>query len=359
MTGSTRRDFSLATLALAAASLLPSAARAGQAPSPAGWSRAPDLPIRVQEIYPAVMGGRIYVTGGLSPDMAPEQLNISDRVFSWAPGEASWREEPRLPLPIHHPYGLEREGKLFAIGGFTAREGGRWSMSEVVHLLDPQTGGWRFGPQMPQPLAETVAINHEGTIHLVTGRRPSGFQNTEWPHHSDINAHLALSPGSDAWVTLPPAPTARNSAAGAAVDGRWHVIGGRTVSGGNTPVHEVYDFAANRWETLAPCPHRKRDRAGRAGSPPRRSAARCTSLAENGSTPRAAGSIPRSGPMTGPRTAGAKPPACPPRATASAPSRSAMRSTPSAARRRPAAARRPRRWRCSGRRADRRARRRV
>ena len=254
MTGSTRRDFSLATLALAGASLLPSAARAGQAPSPAGWSRAPDLPIRVQEIYPAVMGGRIYVTGGLSPDMVPEQLNISDRVFSWAPGEASWREEPRLPLPIHHPYGLEREGKLFAIGGFTAREGGRWSMSEVVHLLDPQTGGWRFGPQMPQPLAETVAINHEGTIHLVTGRRPSGFQNTEWPHHSDINAHLALSPGSDAWVTLPPAPTARNSAAGAAVDGRWHVIGGRTVSGGNTPVHEVYDFAANRWETLAPLP---------------------------------------------------------------------------------------------------------
>ena len=146
------------------------AARAGQAPSPAGWSRAPDLPIRVQEIYPAVMGGRIYVTGGLSPDMVPEQLNISDRVFSWAPGEASWREEPRLPLPIHHPYGLEREGKLFAIGGFTAREGGRWSMSEVVHLLDPQTGGWRFG----RPLAMSTQAHCVRARSTSRARPPPG-----------------------------------------------------------------------------------------------------------------------------------------------------------------------------------------
>ena len=35
---------------------------------------------------------------------------------------------------------------------------------------------------------------------------------------------------------------------------RLHVIGGRTVSAGNTPVHEVYDPAADRWTTLAPLP---------------------------------------------------------------------------------------------------------
>lgn len=255
MTGSTRRDFSLVTLALAGAAIVPPTALARQAaPDPASWSEAPSLPIRVQEIYPAVMDGRIYVVGGLSPDVGPGQLNISDRAFSWAPGEDRWSELPRLPLPLHHPFAIAREGKLFAIGGFNAREGGRWSMSETVHVYDPEISDWRLGPAMPQPLAETIGINHEGSIHLVTGRRPSGYQNTEWPHHSDVNAHIVLAPGSDAWVTAPPAPTARNSAAGVLLDARLHVIGGRTVSGSNTPVHEAYDLASRRWETLAPLP---------------------------------------------------------------------------------------------------------
>lgn len=251
MTGPTRRTVALS---LAAAGLAAPMAGARQNALPAGWSRAPSLPIRVQEIYPALMDGRIHVVGGLSPDVEAGRLNISDRAFSWAPGEAEWSELPRLPLPVHHPYCLAREGKLFAIGGFTARRGGRWSMSEIVHVYDPEISGWRLGPAMPQPLAETVAVNHQGTIHLVTGRRPAGFENTEWPHHADITAHIALAPGSDSWVTLPPAPSARNSAAGVMLDGRIHVIGGRTVSGGNTPVHEVYDIEGARWTTAAPLP---------------------------------------------------------------------------------------------------------
>ncbi len=72
-----------------------------------------------------------------------------------------------------------------------------------------------------------------------------------------------LPPGSDAWTTVAPAPTARNSAAGAVLDGKLHVIGGRTVNGGNTPVHEVYDQTEDRWETAAPLP---RPQAGPRGS---------------------------------------------------------------------------------------------
>lgn len=219
-----------------------------------GWSAGPALPIRVQEIYPAVFDGAVYVAGGLSPDEGEGRIGISDRVFALEHGAISWRERARLPLPIHHPnlVGLERE--LYAIGGFTAANGGGWTMSSAVRVYDADRDRWSRGPDMPAPFAETVAAAVDDRIHVVTGRRPAGFSNAEWSDHADTNAHIVLDAASGSWSTAAPAPTARNSAAGAVLNGRLHVIGGRTVNGGNTPVHEVYDPAEDRWETAAPLP---------------------------------------------------------------------------------------------------------
>ena len=47
---------------------------------------------------------------------------------------------------------------------------------------------------------------------------------------------------------------ARNSAAGAVLDGALWVAGGRTVSGGGTGRLDRYDPVADRWDTLAPIP---------------------------------------------------------------------------------------------------------
>ncbi|PWE16628.1 galactose oxidase [Marinicauda salina] len=224
------------------------------APMTPGWRSGARLPIRVQEIYPAALDGRIWLAGGLSPDAGTGRIGISDRFFEYDPGRETWRARPRLPLPIHHPNCVGLAGRLYAIGGFTAANGGAWSMSDAVRVYDPDRNEWTGGPRMPTPWAETVAAVVGGRIHVVTGRRPAGLQNSEWPHHADTNAHLVLDPGSEAWTVAAPAPTARNSAAGAVLNGRLHVVGGRTVSGGNTPVHEAYDPETDRWETLAPLP---------------------------------------------------------------------------------------------------------
>jgi hypothetical protein len=49
-------------------------------------------------------------------------------------------------------------------------------------------------------------------------------------------------------------PTARNSAASVVIGDNWHIVGGRTVSGGNTPAHDVYDANEDRWRPAAPMP---------------------------------------------------------------------------------------------------------
>ncbi len=219
------------------------------------WSIGPDLPIRVQEIYPAVLDGVLYVAGGLSPDTGlNDRIGISDRVFALTPGADRWSERAHLPQPLHHPNLVSLEGSIYAVGGFTATGGDAWTMTAGVQVYDPRLDAWRDGPDMPQPFAETVAASLNGRLHLVTGRRPAGLTNRSWSDHADTNAHIMLDPVDRTWVTLRPAPTARNSAAGAVLDSALHVVGGRTVSGGNTPVHESYDPESDLWTRRAPLP---------------------------------------------------------------------------------------------------------
>ena len=218
------------------------------------WSAGPALPIRVQEIYPTSLNSTLYVAGGLSPDVDGQRIGITDRVFALDSGADQWRECAPLPVATHHPNLITIGERIYAIGGFTAGDGGAWVMSEGVHIYDPGANAWRRGPDMAQPYAETVAASLNGRIHIVTGRRPAGGLNRAWSDHADTIAHVVLDPTAGTWSTAAPAPTARNSAAGAVLGGRLHVIGGRTVSGGNTPLHEVYDPQADSWERLAPLP---------------------------------------------------------------------------------------------------------
>ena len=59
---------------------------------------------------------------------------------------------------------------------------------------------------------------------------------------------------SDTWSKAAPALSKRNSAAGAMINGLWHVAGGRHVADGPSDAHEVYDPEEDRWRSAAPMP---------------------------------------------------------------------------------------------------------
>ncbi|WP_429911085.1 Kelch repeat-containing protein [Glycocaulis sp.] len=257
-----------ATLGLAAGTgLMASGAGFARRDDDTRWSSAPDLPFPVQEIYPALLDGTLYVIGGFATGISERPLDISDRVLALTPGvDDSWRDLPRLPAPNHHPQCVGLDGTLYAMGGFTTENDGVWSMISRVYTLRPGVDEeWQRGPDLPGPWAENVAVALNGRIHVITGRRPSGSQNSTWAHQSDVNAHLVLDPETGEWTTLPAAPTARNSAAAAVMNGLIHVVGGRTTTGGNTPAHEVYDPASNSWTSAAPLPQPSRGPRGSGG----------------------------------------------------------------------------------------------
>lgn len=229
------------------------------------WQSAPDLPYRVQEIYPTVYNDHIVVAGGLSPDVNENRIGVSDRVVAYSLKKQIWIEAPRLPEPRHHPMLVAVKDRLFSFGGFTLDVKGMWHNSVDVYELvaNPdasekpklQYGQWQRIAQLPAPQAETLSAVHEGKVHLTTGRTPiNGERNSQWIEQTDVNTHYIFDPQSLSWSQGAGVPTARNSACSVIVNGNWHTIAGRTVSGGNLDNHEVYNFATKKWQTLAPLP---------------------------------------------------------------------------------------------------------
>lgn len=215
------------------------------------WWDWPAMPWSVQEIYAAVWMGRVAVAGGLKSTPG-QPLHIEDRLALYDRTFNRWEEGPRLPAPRHHPMMAATDRTLWAIGGYGRSEAGEWTNATEVWSLTGRDTAWAAGPALPVPQAEAVGLSHGGRVHLITGRSPGGSANGNWNDQADVDRHLVLTDGR--WETARPCPMARNSAAGAMLDGALWIAGGRTVTGGGTGRLDRYDPAADRWDTLAPIP---------------------------------------------------------------------------------------------------------
>lgn len=216
-----------------------------------GWTPRASLPWAVQEIYGTAVEGMIVVAGGLRLG-EDRTLVIEDRVGMYLAAEDRWLEGLRLPAPRHHPMVIGLEGQaVWAIGGYGRGPTGDWTSMTEVWRTGPD--GWVADAALPGPQAEAVGVGHDGRLHLITGRAPTGEANGQWNDQADIDAHRVFTPGGG-WETARPCPMARNSAAASVLDGAIWVAGGRTVGGGGTGRLDRYDPRADRWDTLAPIP---------------------------------------------------------------------------------------------------------
>ncbi len=220
------------------------------------WSIATALPFAVQEIYPTAFGDHIVLAGGIVDD--PQSgIGASARTVVYQPGERVWVDGPSLPIALHHPGLVALPDLVMMMGGFVANNDGFWQMQKSVIILDRKLKGWMAGSELPTPRAEFVAAYTHGQVVIAGGRTPNGISNRVYGDHVDVIDTLLLDPSTNRWRSGRPAPTARNSAAGAVLDNRLHIVGGRISAGSgirNLDVHEVYDPATDRWSARAPMP---------------------------------------------------------------------------------------------------------
>lgn len=239
------------------------------------WRTGPTLPFAVQEIYPALHNGKIHLAGGF----IAEDDSISgatDRHVIFDPASGVWTSGTPLQSALHHPQIISFKKHLVMAGGFASiSEEAAWQMQSGCRILvdfsKPPSEGtfptdkillppidirevWWPIEDLPKPNAESVAGVLGENLHICGGRTPSGRTNSSWNDHLDTRDHYVLNDWADAWTRAAPLPTARNSAASAVIGGKWHVVGGRTVAGGNVSTHEFYDPSEDRWYFAAPMP---------------------------------------------------------------------------------------------------------
>ena len=213
------------------------------------------LPAPRQEIYPCGHNGTLHLAGGFVATDG-QITGPTDAHNYWRPGMAEWAAATPLPAARHHPHLVSYDTHLLAIGGFEAHSPEAvWVMQETGWVYNQDSEGWSAIPDLPVPCAEAVtAVTEDGLLHIAGGRSPAGETNASWQDHIDQTHHFVLDGIDRAWQPAAPCLTARNSAAGDMIGDNWHVAGGRSVDGGNTAAHEVYDSREDRWRTAAPMP---------------------------------------------------------------------------------------------------------
>lgn len=221
------------------------------------WESAPPAGVARQELYPEVLDGKLYVAGGL---LSPN-TGYSAHFEAWDPTARRWTRLATLPEARHHIALAATEGRLWGIGGFS---GGfpNWRAQASVHWYAPAEDRWHSGPALPQPRAEGIAAAWEGKVYLIGGRVPAFPGASHFNDHQDTVLAEVLDTRAGRWSRLPDAPTARNSAAAAVIDGRIYVVGGRsaqaqpdgTLRQVNLATLEVFDPARNTWTTRQPMP---------------------------------------------------------------------------------------------------------
>lgn len=210
-----------------------------------------------QEIYPAVVDSRIVVSGGFGSKA--QSRVATDRTMIYSFKEKTWRDGPKFPLPLHHLHLVTQDENVFAVGGYEVKGDTIWNMRAGVWRLDRDMEMWKPGPDLPEPRAEGAAGTIDGTVVMAAGRTLKGEKTGEREDHIEAMDTLLLAPGAMTWTRRKPIPTPRMSGAGAVLNGRLHVLGGRIHTGAGisyrkVDAHEAYDPISDTWTKLAPLP---------------------------------------------------------------------------------------------------------
>lgn len=255
-----RRQVLAGTTGLLATSVLPAAA-AGGSQEPNSWKREADIPWKIQEVYGALYNGKAVIVGGMV--VSDGRRMAIDRMGMFDPETGTWQEGTPLPSPRHHPVLAVVGDRLYAMGG--ARHGfpgeptgDHWRQQTDVFILENDK--WTRGPSLPMAQSEGVAITRGDHIHLITGRTSLSPMSTRWDEQHDVDYHQVLDTRTGSWSFAAPAPAPRNSAGGGEIDGKFYLVGGRTMKGGqamagvNIARLDMYDPTEDRWHELAPLP---------------------------------------------------------------------------------------------------------
>ncbi len=195
------------------------------------WETAAPMPGARTEFGAVTVGDRIYAIGGIDGYM-----RTLDAVQSYDVVSDTWRDEPKLPMPIHHPAVATDGANVYVLGGFTGLAS---RPLDSAYAYDPKTRSWREIGRLNDFRGGAAAAFLGDRLYVMAGRTGGGVDGA-------LEYYDAARGG---WNGLKGLSVPRTLFQAAALDGKLYAIGGNrgSVSTSLSDV-ESYDPVANEWK---------------------------------------------------------------------------------------------------------------
>jgi N-acetylneuraminic acid mutarotase len=202
------------------------------------WSLGADMPFGAGSCASSIIGGQIYVAGGI--------VGTADnnRLARYDPATNQWTELAAMPVARNHTASATDGQKLYIFGGRDAPNRVANGFADV-QIYDPATNTWdRNGsgtgiPPLPQArggMGKAVFLN--GEFYVIGGETLTGAGATAAGVYSRVDVY---NPTTRQWRLAASIPTARHGIFPLLFDGQIYVACGGVHSGESaSEVLEIY-----------------------------------------------------------------------------------------------------------------------
>lgn len=198
----------------------------------------------------AVLGGKLYLSGGANPNMMTEVYNSAERLH---PKPMRWEILPPMADMRMSAASAPYNSKLLVCGGHGAIR--PENAMQSAELYDTDEREWVAAPFMlTARLSHTAAFAH-GSVYVCGGVGGDTFPDA-------LKSAEVLHPRAAAWSALPDMLVPRTDAAVVVISGKVFVFGGCSGHGDNIPQLEFlqtvehYNPQLRAWEAAPLMPER-------------------------------------------------------------------------------------------------------
>jgi N-acetylneuraminic acid mutarotase len=191
------------------------------------WTIGSDMPFAAGSSSSALIGGEIFVAGGIVGGESTTQA------AAYNPVTNTWRTVAPMPQGLNHTASTTDGTRMYVFGG---RTGGNsiGNGETTVQVYNPATNVWTSNvtgaPLAPLPQARGgmgKAVYMKGEFYVIGGETLSGSGATSNRVYDRVDIY---NPGTNSWRLGTPMPTARHGIFPLGISNRIYVPGGGVVA---------------------------------------------------------------------------------------------------------------------------------
>jgi N-acetylneuraminic acid mutarotase len=201
------------------------------------WSKLPDMLDAVDWAAASQVDGKIYVIGGTQYNtLTQERISIAS-VEEFDPQTSTWVRKTDMPTPRYALSSCVIGGKIYVVGGLisTFQMVTPALATQALEIYDPATDSWEKKADMPEPRASAALAVFKGKIYI--------FGGTDYDSGLAKASIFVYDPDKGTWTTESDMPFKRLGLSASVANGKIYIIGGSARSfPSDSPVLPVWEY---------------------------------------------------------------------------------------------------------------------